>query len=392
MKKIHMKKNSHEKNSHEKKSCDNWIIKYQKEYKCGCNHDSDSDSDNDHKKKDDKHKYKKYKCKKCYSTSSDDDDDKDHGKKDKKYKKYCWSDSDGDDSDDDKKKNHDKKNKKHKKPKKPKKHIKSDSEDDSDKYYSNEDENGSNENASYENESEYDKKDNKKDNKKDKKDKKDKKSKCKSHVCTLIAVKNPDSELIIPEQISASTSATKSLVIGNTVDLTKWTDIVPDALDLFNNTTGTYTAPESGDYHIELVISFETSLPLPVSPLLNNIPSIELYDVATGEAILTKSFPTTHATVLIPPIGSGDAAFPEITVSSLLGKGQVIINVVIPLNEDQQIRFRAVTNGLVFNPFSILEVIPPFPPRIVFNPTGSDTTLTIFKIRNSPIVIVHCNN
>ncbi|XWV25724.1 hypothetical protein QJ857_gp0051 [Tupanvirus soda lake] len=213
-----------------------------------------------------------------------------------------------------------------------------------------------------------------------------------NYACTLISVKNPESQLIIPEAPVVGTISTAA-VVGEAVDLTGWTDIVPDALNAFDNATGTYTAPETGDYEVSLVVNYETSVPLNVTPTLNDVPIIELYDVDTGNHIVGSQFPTINIVVTIPPFSSGEPPI-DVAVVTIIAKAQVIINAVIPLVAGQRIRFRAVTNGLVYNPsIAAQQIIPPFPPRIDFSPeNGSDTTLYIYKLRNSPIVSINCNN
>jgi len=211
-------------------------------------------------------------------------------------------------------------------------------------------------------------------------------------LCTLISVKNPTTELVIPVVLGIAAASAPIPIIGDTVDLGGWVDLTPDALGLFDNLTGTYTVPENGDYQIELTINYETSVSLPVSILLNNVPFIEIYDIDSSDHILGSQFPTVSLVIPIPPLSSGDIPV-DVSVAALLGKGQVIINAVVPLIAGQRIRVRAVTNGLTFNPLGPLEIIPALPARIVFDPEeGIDTTLAIYKLRNTPIVTVHCNN
>jgi len=212
-------------------------------------------------------------------------------------------------------------------------------------------------------------------------------------VCTLISVKNPDSLLIIPEAPTTAGAVNAADIVGEAVDLTGWTDIVPDALNAFDNATGTYTVPETGDYQVELAVNYETSVPLNVSPTLNDVPIIEMYDVATGNHIVGSQFPTISIIVTIPPFSSGELPI-DVAVVTIIAKAQVIINGVFPLVAGQRVRFRAVTNGLVYNPtIAAQQIIPPFPPRIDFSPeNGADTTLAIYKLRNSPIVTINCNN
>lgn len=216
-----------------------------------------------------------------------------------------------------------------------------------------------------------------------------------NNLCTIVSVKNPLSELIIPISPAVSFNALPAAIVGETVDLVGWTDIVTDALDAFDNLTGTYTAQESGDYPIDLVVNYETSVPLALDPTMTTVPSIEVYDVATGNSILASAFPTINIIVPVPPQSSGESGV-LVPVASVIAKSQVIISAIIPLVVGQRIRVRALTNGLLYlpplEPISIAAVIPPLPARIIFNPTGADTTLSIYKIRNSPIVTINCNN
>ena len=215
-----------------------------------------------------------------------------------------------------------------------------------------------------------------------------------NYACTLISVKNPQTVLHVPEYLTSQ----ESHCHGEAVDLVEWTDIVPDALNSFDNATGTYTAYESGDYEIQLVVNYETNVPINVNPSLCDVPAIEIYDVCTGEHILASTFPAVCIIVPIPPPSTGDIPC-DVYVSSLLCKAQVIISAVVPLCACQRIRVRAVTNGLTYIPSSL----PPCFPltseinsyntaTIDFSPECLDTTLTIYKVRNSPIVKIDCNN
>lgn len=220
--------------------------------------------------------------------------------------------------------------------------------------------------------------------------KKEKKSKgnCCNFLCTLVSVKNPDTILPIPELLNGSPAIAQN---GECVDLTGWSDIVPDALNAFNNATGIYTAPESGDYQVSLTVNFRTSLSIPVSETLLDVPFIEVYDVDTDGKILTSAFPVTALLIVVPPLATGEPPV-DVFATALLTIGQVIINAVIPLTEGQRIRFRACTNGLHFIPPLISDQQLPSPASIDLSPPGLDTTLAIYKIRNSPRVVIHCNN
>lgn len=209
--------------------------------------------------------------------------------------------------------------------------------------------------------------------------------------CTFVSVKNPRSVLLIPEIL---TGRFEALVEGPFVVLFGWDDIIIDAGNDFDNPTGIYTAPQDGDYEVTLVVNYETSVPLTVDFDLANVPTIEIFDVETDLRILGSQFPTSSIIVQIPPISSEE--FPiDVPVSFIMNKAQVVISAIIPLRAGQRIGARALTNGLVYiPPMSSLRVVPPLPPRIIFNPEGVDTTFTIRKLRNSPVVTitVDCNN
>lgn len=196
------------------------------------------------------------------------------------------------------------------------------------------------------------------------------KNPCGADLCgkkdTLISVKNPNVTLIIPEEN-----------ISNAIDLSEWTNIVTNVNHIFDNVTGTYSVVESGDYQIELTINYETSVSLPVNFTLEDVPIVEIYDVCTNGHILSSHFPTVCLVIPIPPVSSGELPI-TIDIASLLCRGQVIINAVVPLKCGQKIRIRAVSNGLTY-PF----VDPPVTdPRIIFSPVGVDTTLSIYKVKN----------
>lgn len=207
--------------------------------------------------------------------------------------------------------------------------------------------------------------------------------------CGVISVKNPLTELVIPELLIGNVSSAANV----SVVLAGWTDIITDVSDAFNNFAGTYTPPTSGDYEVNLVVNYETSVPLSVSSTLIDVPSIELFDVTSGLKIVGSTFPATSQIITIPPLSSG--ALPiDILSSGILAKAQVVISVIVPLVEGNPVAIRANTNGLVYSPPFIgpVEVLPTLPPRIVFDPENVDTVLTIKKIRNTPIVTIHCNN
>jgi hypothetical protein len=207
----------------------------------------------------------------------------------------------------------------------------------------------------------------------------------------LISVKNPTNALLIPDAPVTEFNVPSAALIVAT-DLIGWTDIVPDALEAFDNATGTFTAPENGDYVVTLVANYETSVPLAVDPGLINIPTLEIYDVSTSEKILASQLSAISHSVQIPPQSSGDLLI-SVPLAYLVNRSIVTISAVIPLVLGQLIRVRASANGLTIPPtVGVLQVIPALPPRIIFNPANVDTTLTIYKIRNSPIVTIKCNN
>lgn len=203
---------------------------------------------------------------------------------------------------------------------------------------------------------------------------------CDNFAGTLISVRNPDTVLTIPEVLITALIPTP--VVGVTADLINWSDIVVDALNVFDNTTGTFTAPETGDYHIISVTNYQSSVPLYPDSDLTNVPLMQIYDAVTGIVLLASTFPTLNIVIPVPPMSSGELPL-EIPVTSILSRAQVVIDAVVPLTAGQTVRLRAVSNGLEYNPPIIL---PPPVPTIDFSPVGVDTTLTIYKIRNQPLV------
>lgn len=205
--------------------------------------------------------------------------------------------------------------------------------------------------------------------------------------CLLVSVKNPDSDLIIPFTSltgDAPNSGDASVV------LSRWaTDIVPDVMGVFDKITGIFTAPEDGDFQVTLIVNYRTTVALSLDPSLVNVPTIELFDVSTGERIVASQFPTLHIVVPIPPLSSGEIGT-DVIVAAVIAVAQVIIDVIIPLRAGQTIAFRALSNGLTFNPFVPMATLSPA--RIIFDPQDADTTLTIEKVRNSPIITILCNN
>jgi hypothetical protein len=201
---------------------------------------------------------------------------------------------------------------------------------------------------------------------------------CPDFTNTLISVRNPGTVLVIPED---PTLLAKALV-GVSVDFTLWSDIITDVLNAFDNTTGTYTVPESGDYSVRLIVNYQASTAIAVSPTLDDVPSIIIYDVATTDPILASTLTAIVSIIPVPPPTTGDPPI-NVTVASLISKAVVTIDAVVSLVAGQQIRVCATTNGLTYTP--PFELPPPPPASIDFSPTGLDTTLTIVKVRNTVV-------
>ncbi|AKI80359.1 hypothetical protein QJ850_gp340 [Acanthamoeba polyphaga mimivirus] len=191
---------------------------------------------------------------------------------------------------------------------------------------------------------------------------------------TIVSAVNPTSNLIIPE-------AGVLPVPVNNVILNGWTLTTPDLLNSFNPATGVFTATESGDFEINLVLSFKSSASLSAAANLSNVPLVSIIDAATGlpfyEAV--QGFPTTSSLVdvevpVVPPIPI------SVTVTSVLGVGQVVLNLIVSLSAGQQVEILVSSNGLSHIPSSF----PIGPATFTFN-TG--TSLIIKKVRNIPKVI-----
>ena len=203
-----------------------------------------------------------------------------------------------------------------------------------------------------------------------------------SQIRHLISVKNPESILNIPE-LELLNQFQANAIIGNAVDLALWSDLITDESGLFDETTGIYTVPETGDYQIQLTLSYETSVPLHPDFFMDNVPFIEIYDINTTERILASQFVVNQFVVSIPPQSSGELPV-DVTVTSIVNRSQIIINAIVSLEIGQKIRFRAVTNGLVYIPPLIVPDLPT-PPFISFYGANADTTLAIYQIRNNEL-------
>ena len=164
-----------------------------------------------------------------------------------------------------------------------------------------------------------------------------------------------------------------------------WSDIITDVGDAFDNASGIFSAQSSGDFEFHLALNYQTSMSFDVNPDMTDVPSVELFDVLSGNKIVTSTLPATTFTFQVP--ASPDPV--DVTVSNLLVKAQSVISVIASLTEGQTVGVRVNSNGLTYGP---LAPAPVPSPRILFAPEGLDTVLTIKKLRNSPTVVISCNN
>lgn len=188
----------------------------------------------------------------------------------------------------------------------------------------------------------------------------------------LLSVKNPQTTVDIPDLTMFAVTSDDS------TDLTNWSTIITDQFNSFNNTTGTFTVPQSGNYNVDLVVNYMINMPVTVNPSLDDVPIMEVYDVATGNKIVASTFPAVSLNIPMygPTTSSGEVSSSgepiiDINIASVLSLAQVIINVSIPLTANQQVRVRVNLNGLTFFAME--------PATIDFSPDNLDTTLTIFK-------------
>ncbi|BCS83444.1 hypothetical protein QLL95_gp0679 [Cotonvirus japonicus] len=199
---------------------------------------------------------------------------------------------------------------------------------------------------------------------------------------TYVSVINPTTVLPIPNSDINGVFAQQAVnAVTNVLNLTGWSDTTADILDSFNNATGVYTAPSSGDYLFDLDLAVRTSTSLNVDPELTDVPFVELVDVATGDRLIGGfvNFPVTSTNITIPPIASGELPI-EINITTLLAIGQANLNTIVSLTAGQQVVFRVSSNGLTYTPSGL---IPPVSASISFAP-GS--FLTIQKLRNTPTI------
>lgn len=175
----------------------------------------------------------------------------------------------------------------------------------------------------------------------------------KSYDHTLISVKNP-----------------KNVEISDGLRiLTDWTFNISDVFQNFNELIGKYQIPEDGDYQISLVVNYQTDTPFIIDSSLTKTPFIEINETTNNNNIVSSPFPIVDTIITIPPPGINDVAL-DIRNTSVLRKGQIIINSVFSFCEGQKICV-CVTN------------LDPNTPSINFSPNDADTTLTIVKLKDT---------
>ena len=157
-------------------------------------------------------------------------------------------------------------------------------------------------------------------------------------------------------------------------------------MNIFDNNTGIYTVPCDGDYQIELVVNFKTNVPIPIIPTSDNIPQIQIYDLDASKSILSSNLSSVSFIVPISPTCSFEPTC-EVSVTGLLSTGQVIIKAIVPLNCGQRIVVRATNSGLAYDSLD-----PQIIASIDFSPPNVDTTLGIYKLRDTPVINIDCNN
>lgn len=184
--------------------------------------------------------------------------------------------------------------------------------------------------------------------------------------CTLVNIKNPTTPFVIP-----TSPATSPTILQN------WqTDTVIDVLGSFNQTTGVYTVPESGDYKLALILNYYTTSQsnLSSSETVANTPTAYFFDLTNGTALFTSLFSLKVTPALLV---------------SLPSTGQVILSGYVTLQKDQQIVVVVASNGATSSssPFTYY-----FYPNSSVPGPAFDTDLEILKVRNTPSVLIQCNN
>lgn len=221
---------------------------------------------------------------------------------------------------------------------------------------------------------------------------------CPPHPCdccfttTYVSSKNPTNVITVPSPLTDLNSVLRAtavpLIAGtNCTTLTNWTSIIVDADASFNLVSGVYTTPSSGDYQVELVLNYTTSDRINVSPDLSDVPTVEFYDVVTGNRILGSTFPVIDFCIPFP-----DSSSCMYEVANILSRGQIYINAQVPLLAGQTVAVKVCLNGLTSPPAGSPNV-PEAPNPTISFPNGTstadagfDTTLTIFKVRD-PVLL-----
>lgn len=187
--------------------------------------------------------------------------------------------------------------------------------------------------------------------------------------CTLINAKNPTTPFVIN-----TTPATSPTILQN------WqTDTVIDVLGSFNQTTGVYTVPESGDYKLSLTLNYYTTATqsnLTFVDTVANTPSAYFFDLTNGTTLFTGLFSIKVAQAV--PV-------------SLFSAGQVILSGCVTLQKDQQIVTVVSSNGAITASTAFTYYFYSNP-SVSGSPVALDTILEIVKIRNTPSVLIQCNS
>lgn len=155
----------------------------------------------------------------------------------------------------------------------------------------------------------------------------------------------------------------------------------------FNRNTGVITIKESGDYQFRLVVNFFNPYFIKIDINNDEIPYIELINTADPtNRLLASMFPVS--TVVIPPPSSTTE---NGTIETYLAyTGQIVLDSLLSVVAGQQLVFRACSNGLQYVPPQVDNppVVPAVGAEISLAPTNGDTTLTFYKVRNTPSIAI----
>jgi len=188
---------------------------------------------------------------------------------------------------------------------------------------------------------------------------------------TLVSVKDPITKVLINQQI---------------VPIEGWTDIFANN-EAFDRSTGIYTALFPGEYEIDLVLNYQTLVPLNIISSDINIPNatvlgidnplqrpkIELYKPCTGDVIVSTTFPIFHDIIIIPPIATDEMPI-EVEVNVILERAAIPLHTIVHLDQFEKIGLRYNSSGSQF-------VLPPEATKLInFSPDGDTSTLSIKRI------------